>query len=1408
MKKTKVLAVLLAATMTVGSTLPAMAEETSVSSADAQVYAEEAGEEQVEVQSDEATADDDQTLYTIPTTTVPSDLKDGTYTVPFRLFHADNHTGSTEPYGNPESGYASMGDQTFLGYSFGNTNTAQVTVKNGKVYVTLQWAESIGCYRFNWFESYEDYLTERNSNFAAGTAKGGYPEDGEIISDDSDGILTAANADGASYLYIPNSYNNYGKCTVNAIKEMSFPLPSENPVVWVELNAAGMFSQTQVAYLGFYWDEYQVVSIDENASYNVTVKDTENGTLTVSGTPQKGQTMTITSTPAEGYKLKSVTIETANTEVELTEQSNGSFTFVMPDEDVTISGIFEKKPDSGDTEDPDTPEITDELAIQFYKLKDYVLNMDPDKYYLKDSLWQDSSGAVSAKSVNEQYTELRQWLIDKERILEANQYTVPEADRENFEKQLKQYDANLADPDLFGEVYSATGEESKIVRGHTYEVPVTLYVAEDDSADAVTPLGNSIKTIAKTDTVHGSWTKAGITTAKVVVGYDSDRGTETYTLTMDYSRSYCTEEQNEKQSLAVWNYANKNIASISGTSQTQLVTYAAYKDVYLKYTHQTAAEQKADGSWKKFRTDETTPVVLSIDWDNASDVSDSSVTVDKSVLNAYVVSMNNRIKYNSIGSDLIAAYPKEVTQEIIDSGLWQKAYDLNQDENATQAQVSAMVSEIEREYSKHKTLTQVYNDFPNQAAKKNESDYTKASWNAYKTWVDLSAEVAGGQFGIKYGTPGGDFGATEETAWTKEQREAFGWRDATGKAFSTDPAEGDTVLYTYMSDALLGGSAAAYNNQLLAKYDEMEDALVSVKELREDIASMQKTYGTENDGSYTADSYQALSDAVAAAQATLADEDATEEEVSAARTAMRTAAEGLASLTELKEAITAAEKYESSEDAYTTTTFSAYQKALEAAREVLKNDAATAEEVSNAANALNSAVEALYKRADKTELKKAIDEAGEIVKQTDVYTEASLSIYQDLLNSALEIYNNRPNISQIQVDEMTNSLKNGKDDLVKISTENLNVNKLADGTYTVAVNLWHATQDKESMGNSALYHTATLTVKDGKYTLRVEGHSMTMSGQTGALDAFRLVTNGSEAKGDGSNYTEIEIKQNGDTYYVEIPLQDTADGNKVTDFYYGGIKVHTVSEDGTLGYPMGTNWTPNRLRISWETLSELDVEKYPAFSATDAATGITVTAPEGALPAGTKLEVTKVTDSDSTAKIDNALSSLANKNTPYKVVLYTEDEKGNRTTVEPQNDMELTITLPVTDGYDTSKLTVYFIDADGNANEVKGTLSGTTYSIVTGKVGTYAVSEKKTKAISYNITGKKTNTTTTTSGTTGLTRTATGVTGTKTATRTATAASANAKTGDESQTAMYAFFVLFGASAAMLLAVLRKKKLQ
>ena len=85
-----------------------------------------------------------------------------------------------------------------------------------------------------------------------------------------------------------------------------------------------------------------------NPSYSVSVPVTANGTVTVSpAAAQQGQTVTVTAVPSEGYELSALTITDRFGNTVMTQANpNGTYSFVMPGSQVTVSAVFvEKAPD-------------------------------------------------------------------------------------------------------------------------------------------------------------------------------------------------------------------------------------------------------------------------------------------------------------------------------------------------------------------------------------------------------------------------------------------------------------------------------------------------------------------------------------------------------------------------------------------------------------------------------------------------------------------------------------------------------------------------------------------------------------------------------------------------------------------------------------------------------------------------------------------------------------------------------------------------------------------------------------------------------------------------------------------------------------------------------------------------------
>ena len=111
---------------------------------------------------------------------------------------------------------------------------------------------------------------------------------------------------------------------------------------------------------------------------------------------------------------------------------------------------------------------------------------------------------------------------------------------------------------------------------------------------------------------------------------------------------------------------------------------------------------------------------------------------------------------------------------------------------------------------------------------------------------------------------------------------------------------------------------------------------------------------------------------------------------------------------------------------YLTDSWEVMEEKIEAAKAVLDNPLATDAEVADAAQALRDAIDALVKRADKTELEAAIN-AAEDLREED-YTEESWMEMQEKLETAKEVMEN-PEAIQTQADDAAKALNDAVDAL-------------------------------------------------------------------------------------------------------------------------------------------------------------------------------------------------------------------------------------------------------------------------------------------------------------------------------------------------------------------------------------------
>ena len=79
-----------------------------------------------------------------------------------------------------------------------------------------------------------------------------------------------------------------------------------------------------------------------NPNYKITIGDTANGTVTADPAAAKaGATVTLTATPDEGYAVGTITVtDRFGDAVKVTENADGTYTFTMPNGQVTVKATF------------------------------------------------------------------------------------------------------------------------------------------------------------------------------------------------------------------------------------------------------------------------------------------------------------------------------------------------------------------------------------------------------------------------------------------------------------------------------------------------------------------------------------------------------------------------------------------------------------------------------------------------------------------------------------------------------------------------------------------------------------------------------------------------------------------------------------------------------------------------------------------------------------------------------------------------------------------------------------------------------------------------------------------------------------------------------------------------------------
>lgn len=120
-------------------------------------------------------------------------------------------------------------------------------------------------------------------------------------------------------------------------------------------------------------------------------------------------------------------------------------------------------------------------------------------------------------------------------------------------------------------------------------------------------------------------------------------------------------------------------------------------------------------------------------------------------------------------------------------------------------------------------------------------------------------------------------------------------------------------------------------------------------------------------------------------------------------------------------------------------------------------------------------------------------------------------------------------------------------------------------------------------------------------------------------------------------------------------------------------------------------------------------------------TGIKITAPWDLLPDGTELKAALIAAGEQFSRVTDALKDIAKKASVFDISLEKDGSK-------VKFDGKVTVSLPIPDGYEKSRLAVFYISDDGEKTEIPCTVNGDTVTFETDHFSIYALAEKTEEA--------------------------------------------------------------------------------
>lgn len=340
-----------------------------------------------------------------------------------------------------------------------------------------------------------------------------------------------------------------------------------------------------------------------------------------------------------------------------------------------------------------------------------------------------------------------------------------------------------------------------------------------------------------------------------------------------------------------------------------------------------------------------------------------------------------------------------------------------------------------------------------------EADYTTSTWSAYETALNTANAIV---------KDNSDSDQTQVDAAKKALEDAHKALEKRGDTDALkalvekykDLKEADYTHDTWVvfkeafdaAKAIVADNSDSTQAQVDAAKEALENAYNALKEAPEnpklDTSRLEKAIADAKavvKESYTTDSYNAMKAVLDEAEDLLKEEAQDQDTIDAKTEALNAAIEALVKrgdVKELSELVKAYEEEKLNEGVYTTSTWSVYQTAFDAAKAIIKdNSNSDQEKVDAAKTALEVAKEALEERGNTDSLKELVTVCEEL-KEED-FTADTWKVFENALDAAKAIVADNSDSNQTQVDAAKEALQKAKDDL-KEAEKPVNGSKLEE----------------------------------------------------------------------------------------------------------------------------------------------------------------------------------------------------------------------------------------------------------------------------------------------------------------------------------------------------------------------------